>query len=106
MKRFLYTQDGPPEQYLKESLRQLFHCESQVKAAWLVAVDDGPGTAVVVSLCIDADVENTELVGKIHKVFAPQFTRATVLDVIFIDARDKSELSGAWEPFFIRNQDC
>lgn len=100
--RFLGEQDGPVEREFKQRLVELFGHDSPVGAAYLARVAYSDATPVVVALCLRVEPGQEHVLAEnAAQVFSSMFGRHEHLDILFLDAKQETEVSKVC-PAFIR----
>jgi len=97
--RFLHEQDGPSERLLKEKLREMFRKNRAVERAYLAIAQLGEETGVVLGLAARFGPEE-KIVTKVQTVFASVFNSSEHLDILFLTAKQETELTQVCKPFF------
>jgi hypothetical protein len=97
-------QDGPPEQILKDRLREFFQCDGSVQRAYLARVSVGHQAGV--ALCLKSQLApDRGLVEKIGGVFKGVFNAHEHLDILFLNSQQEAELTRVCKHFFSDHSD-
>jgi hypothetical protein len=100
---FLGEQDGAQEGGLKRALVLEFATRPAIQRAYLAQVGHPPDTKTTIALCIVSTQPGDEsVVTRVGDIFARTFAKDAVLDVVFLEPDQETDLRKVCRAFYSR----
>jgi hypothetical protein len=102
---FLSEQDGPAEQVLKRCLSDYLRCVPGVEQAYLVKIAHGKSSEQLPALCLVGGKKDAlQIFQSAETIFHELFRSSEHLDIVFLTAEQKVEVSAIADPFYKANE--
>ncbi len=102
--KFIFEQDGPPEQKLKTELSKLFISDRNIFKAYLIRIVYESSNDYTVALCVAmTSGDEIMIVRKIANIFSKMFGEDQHLEIMFLDDKMETKVAGACGPFYVKS---